>query len=88
MTGENFITRSSPSIRIMKSRTTRWTGGHLARMGQIKNLYKILIGKPERMRTFGRPKRRWVDNIKVDLTELGWEEVDSSDSIKGLEFFV
>jgi hypothetical protein len=44
-------------------------------MGEVKNLYKILIGKPGRKRPFGRPRRRWKDNINTDVREIGWEGV-------------
>jgi hypothetical protein len=56
---------SSPSIiRIIKSRRMRWAG-HVARMGENRNAYRLLVGKPERKRPLGRPRRRWVDNIKM-----------------------
>jgi hypothetical protein len=56
----------SPSIiRIMKSRRMRWAG-HVARMGEERNAYRLLVGKPEGRRPLGRPRRRWVDN-KMDL---------------------
>jgi hypothetical protein len=59
----------SPSIiRIIKSRRMRWTG-HVARMGKKRNAYKILAGKPEGKRPLGRPRRRWEDNIRMDLRE-------------------
>jgi hypothetical protein len=58
---------SSPNIiRMIKSRRMKWTG-HLARMGETRNAYRILLGKPEGKRPLGRPRRRWVDNIKIDL---------------------
>jgi transcription termination factor 2 len=67
---------SSPSIiRIIKSRRMRWAG-HVARMGENRNAYTILVGMPEGKRPLGRPRRRWVDNIKMDLREIGWDEVD------------
>jgi sporulation protein YlmC with PRC-barrel domain len=50
-------------------------GGHVARMGEKRNAYRILLGKPEGKRPLGRPRRRWVDNIKMDLREIGWDEV-------------
>jgi hypothetical protein len=66
---------SSPSIiRVIKSRRVRWAG-HAARMGEM-NAYRILVGKPEGKRPLGRPRRRWVDNIKMDLREVGWDGRD------------
>jgi hypothetical protein len=53
----------------------RWAG-HLARMGEKRNAYRILVGKPEGKRPLGRPRRRWVDNIKMDLREIGWGGMD------------
>jgi hypothetical protein len=47
--------------------------GHVARMGEKRNAYKILVGNPEGKRPLGRPRRRWVDNIKMDLREIGWD---------------
>jgi hypothetical protein len=67
---------SSPNIiRIINSRRVRWAG-HVARMGKKRNAYRILVGKPEGKRQLGRPRRRWVDNIKMDLMELGWCRMD------------
>jgi hypothetical protein len=54
----------------MKSKKMRWAG-HVARMGEKRNLYRLLVGKPEGKRQLGRPRRRWIDNIKVDLLEIG-----------------
>jgi hypothetical protein len=48
----------------------RWAG-HVARRGEKRHAYRILVGKPEGKRPLGRPKRRWVDNIKMDLREIG-----------------
>jgi hypothetical protein len=45
-------------------------------MGQRRGAYRALVGKPERRRTLGRPRRRWEDNIKMDLREVGWEGMD------------
>jgi hypothetical protein len=67
---------SSPSvIRIVKSRRMRWAA-HIARMGEKKNAYSLLVGKPEGKRPLGRPRCRWVDNIRMDLEEVGWGDVD------------
>jgi hypothetical protein len=63
---------SSPSvIRIIKSRRMRWAG-HIARMGEKRNAYRLLVGK----RPLGRPRRKGVDNIRMDLGEVGWGDVD------------
>jgi hypothetical protein len=63
---------SSPStIRIMKARRMR-LAGHVARMGDKRNAYRLLVGK----RPLGRPRRRWLDNIRMDLGEFGWGDVD------------
>ena len=62
---------SSPSIvRVIKSRRLRWAG-HVARMEEGRGVYKVLVGKPEGKRPLGRPRRRWEDNIKMDLEESG-----------------
>jgi hypothetical protein len=45
-------------------------------MGDKRNAYRILVGKPECKRPLGRPRRRWMDNIKMDLTEIGWDGMD------------
>jgi hypothetical protein len=67
---------SSPSIiRIIKSRRMRWTG-NVARMGEKRNAYRLLVRKPEGKRPLGRPRRRWVYNIRMDLGEVGWSDVD------------
>jgi len=50
--------------------------GHAARMGEMKNAYKIFVGNPEGLRPRGRLRRRWEDNIRMNLTEIGWESVD------------
>jgi hypothetical protein len=67
---------SSPSIiRIMKSRRMRWAG-RVARMGEKRNVYRLLVRKPEGKRPLGRTRRRWIDNIKMDLLEIGLNVVD------------
>jgi hypothetical protein len=61
---------SSPSIiRIIKSRRMSWAG-HVARM-EKRNTYRLLVGKPEGKRPLGRPRRKWVDNIRIDLGKVG-----------------
>ncbi|KAJ4446228.1 hypothetical protein ANN_12922 [Periplaneta americana] len=62
-------------IRNIKSRRLRWAG-HVARMGESRNAYKVLVGRPEVKRPLGRPRRRWEDNIKMDLREVGYEDRD------------
>jgi hypothetical protein len=62
---------SSPNIvRVIKSRIMRWEG-HVARMGEGRDVYRALVGKLEGKRPLGRPRRRWEDNIKMDLQEVG-----------------
>jgi hypothetical protein len=66
----------SPSIiRVIKSRKISWAG-HVARMGEKRNAYRLLVGKPEGQRPLGRPRHRWVDNIRMDLGEVEWADVD------------
>jgi hypothetical protein len=57
---------SSNIIRVIKSRRMRWVG-HVASMGQKRGAYRILVGRPEGRRPLGKPRRRWEDNIKMDL---------------------
>ena len=57
-------------VRVIKWRRMRWAG-HVARMGEERVVYRVLVGKPEGKRTLGRPRCRWLDNIRVDL----WGEV-------------
>jgi hypothetical protein len=67
---------SSPSIiRIIKLRRMRWVG-HVARMGEKRNMYRLLVGKLERKRPLGRSRRMWINNIKMDLLEIGSSVVD------------
>jgi hypothetical protein len=62
---------SSPDIiRQVKSRRMRWAG-HVARMGEERKVYKVLVGKPEGKRPLGRPRSRWKDAIRMDLREIG-----------------
>jgi hypothetical protein len=67
---------SSPGIiRQVKSRRMRWAG-HVAHMGEERKMYKVLAGKPEGKRPLGRPRRRWEDEIRKDLREIGLGGVD------------
>jgi hypothetical protein len=62
---------SSPNIvRVIKSRRMRWAG-HVARMGEGRGAYRVLVGRPESKRPLGRPRHRWEDSIKMDLGEIG-----------------
>jgi hypothetical protein len=67
---------SSPDIiRQIKSRRMRWAG-HVARMGEGRNVYRVMVGKPEGKRPLDRPRRRWENGVKVDLREIGWGGVE------------
>jgi hypothetical protein len=67
---------TSPDIiRQVKSRRMRWAG-HVARMGEERKVYKVLMGKPEGKRPPGRPRHRWEDGIRMDLREIGLGGVD------------
>ena len=67
---------SSPNIvRVIKSRRMRWAR-HVARMGEERRAYRVLVGKTEGKRPLGRPRCRWVDNIRMDLQEVGCGYVD------------
>jgi hypothetical protein len=73
---ELHILYSSPNIiRQIKSRRMRWAG-YVACMGEERNVYRVLMGKPEGKRSLGGPRRRWEDGIRMDLTEIGWGSVD------------
>jgi len=66
----------SPNIvRVIKSRRMRWAG-HVERMGEERGVCSVLVGKPEGRRPLGRPRRRWVDNIRMDLQRAGCGYVD------------
>jgi hypothetical protein len=67
---------SSPNIvRVIKSRRMRWAG-HLECMGEGRGVYRVLVGRPEGKRPLGRPRRRWEDNIKMDLRKIGIDRVN------------
>jgi hypothetical protein len=72
---------SSPNIiRMIKSRRMRWAE-HIGQMGEMRNAYRRLVGKPEGKRPLGRQRRRWVDNIKMDLRHrTGWYGLDRTGS--------
>jgi hypothetical protein len=75
--------RNLPSYgcTVIKARRMIWAG-HVARMGETRNAYRILVGKPEGKRPLGRPRRRWVDSIKMDLKKdrMGWCGLDRTGS--------
>jgi hypothetical protein len=74
--GELHDLNFSPNIvRVIKSRRMRWVG-HVARMGEERGVCRVLVGKPDGKRPLGRPRRRWEDNIKIDLQEVGCGGVD------------
>ena len=62
-------------MRVIKSRRMRWAG-HVARMGEESGVYRVLVGKPDGRRPLGRPRRRWADNIRMDLQEVGCGYMD------------
>jgi len=67
---------SSPNIvRVLKSRRMRWAG-HGACMGEVRGVYRVLVGKPEGKRPLGRPRCSWVDSIRMDLQEVGFGYID------------
>jgi hypothetical protein len=66
---------------MIKTRRMSWAG-HVARMGEKRNAYRILVGKPEGKRPLGRPSHTWVDNIKMDLRETGWDVMDWIDLVQ------
>jgi hypothetical protein len=57
-------------VRVVKSRRMRWAG-HVVHMGEVRGVHRVLMGKPDGKRPLGRPRRRWEDNIKMDLQEVG-----------------
>ena len=71
----NYLYSLPIIFRMMKSRSMRWAG-HVARMGESRCVYRVLVGKSEGKRPLGRPRRRWEDNIKVDLQDVGCGGMD------------
>jgi hypothetical protein len=73
--GLNDMHSSLNIVRVIKSRTMCWEG-HVARMGEKRGSYGVLVRKPEGKRPLGKPRRRWEDNIKMDLQEVGCGGMD------------
>jgi len=71
----NDLYSSSNIFRVIKSTRMRWAG-HVASMWNRRGVYRVLVGKPEGKRPFGRPRRRWQDNIKMDLQEVRCGSMD------------
>jgi hypothetical protein len=71
----NDLYSSPNNVRVIKSRRMRWAG-HVERMGGERGVYRVLVGKPEGKRPLGRPRRRWADNIRTDLQEVGCRYMD------------
>ena len=71
----NNLYSSPNTVRVIKSRRMRWAG-HVARMGEGRGVYRVLVGKPQRRRPLGKPRHRWEDNIQMDLREVGCGCVD------------
>ena len=71
----NNLYASPNVVWVIKSRRMRWVG-HVARMGEGRGVYRVLVGKPEVRRSLGRPRCRWEDNIRMDLREVGCGCVD------------
>jgi hypothetical protein len=67
--------RWEDNIKSVSKEMMRWAG-HVARMREKRAAYRLLVGKPEGKRPLGRPRRRWVDNIRMDLGEVGWGDLD------------
>jgi hypothetical protein len=63
---------------MIKARKMRWAR-HVARIGEKRNAYRILVGKPEGKRPLGRTRGMWVDNIIMELREIGWDDMDRTD---------
>ena len=71
----NDLYSSPNTARVIKSRRMKWVG-HVVRMGEESGVYSVLVGKPEGKRPLGRPRRRWVDNIRMVLQEVGCGYID------------
>jgi len=73
--GSDHPPPSSAEVKERIARAMRWAG-HVARMGEERGVYRVLVGKPEGKRPLRRPRRRWVDNIRMDLQEVGCWHLD------------
>jgi hypothetical protein len=71
----NDLYHSPTVVRVIQSRRIGWAG-YVARMGEGRGVYRVLVGKPEGRRLVGRPRRRWKNNIKMDLQEVGYGGMD------------
>jgi len=71
----NYLNSLPNIVQVIKSRRMR-RAGHVARMGEERGVYRVLVGKPEGKRPLGRPRSRWVDNIRMDLQEVGCGYMD------------
>jgi hypothetical protein len=78
MNAQKLVAYNMPTIStgrwIIKARRMRWAW-HVPRMGEKRSAYRLLVGKPEGRRSLGRPRRRWLDNIRRDFVEVGWADV-------------
>jgi hypothetical protein len=74
----NDLYCSSNVVRVIKSRRMRWAG-HVERMGARRSVYRVLVGKPEGKRPFGRPRRRWENNIKMEFQDVRCGGTDGID---------
>ena len=79
--GLNDLHCSPNIVRVIKSRIMRWVG-HVARMGESRGVYRVLVGSSEGKRPLGRPRRRWEDNIKIDLQEVECKGMDWIDVVQ------
>jgi len=71
----NYLYSTPNIVLVIKSRRMRWAG-HVAHMGEERGVYRVLVGKPEGKRQLERPRHRWVDNIRMDLQEMGCGYMD------------
>ena len=84
--GLHSLYRSPNIVRVIKSKGLRWAG-HVARMEEGRSAFKILTGKPTGKRPLGRPRRRWEDNIRMYLEEIGSNAVNSVDSAQDKDYW-